>query len=67
MFVWVQSEIPRHVESLSAAIDLLSVARKLERIADISTNIAENVIFLAEGAMIRHGHQDKAKAQPGQS
>ena len=54
MFAWVQEEIPRHVDALRAAIDLLSVARRFERIADLSTNIAEDVIFLIEGAQVRH-------------
>jgi len=55
VFLWVQHEIPRHVEQTHAAIDILSAARKLERIADLCTNIAEDVIFLTEGAVVRHG------------
>jgi phosphate transport system protein len=54
MYAWVQEEIPQHVETTRSAIDVLSVARKLERIADLSTNIAENVIFLVEGSVVRH-------------
>lgn len=54
IFVWVQREIPRHVEQTSAAIDILSAARKFERIADLCTNIAEDVIFLTEGSLVRH-------------
>jgi phosphate transport system protein len=56
MFAWIQEEIPRHVDALRAAIDLLSVARRFERIADLSTNIAEDVIFLIEGSQVRHAH-----------
>lgn len=54
VFAWVQREIPLHVETTRAAIDVLSVARKLERIADMTTNIAEDVIFLIEGELVRH-------------
>ncbi len=54
IFVWVQEEIPAHVEATPVAINILSVARRLERIADLSTNIAEDVIFLAEGSLVRH-------------
>jgi phosphate transport system protein len=57
MFAWIQEEIPRHVDALRAAIDLLSVARRFERIADLSTNIAEDVIFLIEGSQVRHAHE----------
>jgi phosphate transport system protein len=39
--------------SVPAAIDLIFVARNLERIADHATNIAEDVIFLAKGVDFR--------------
>jgi phosphate transport system protein len=54
IFAWVLKEIPAHVEHTNAAIDVLSIARKLERIGDLATNIAEDVVFLIEGAVIRH-------------
>jgi phosphate transport system protein len=36
-------------------LSYLSAARQLERIADSSTNIAEDVIYLIEGTIVRHG------------
>lgn len=42
---------PEHVESL---IHLLSISRHLERIADYATNIAEDVVYMIEGEIIRH-------------
>ena len=42
---------PEHIESL---IHLLSVSRHLERIGDHATNIAEDVIYMIEGRIIRH-------------
>jgi len=36
------------------AIHLMFVARNLERIADHTTNIAEDVIFLVKGVDVRH-------------
>ncbi len=62
VFAWVQEEIPRHVEATRSAIDILSVARRFERIADLSTNIAEDVIFLIEGAQVRHVKDDEPAA-----
>jgi phosphate transport system protein len=37
------------------ALDVLSIARNLERVADHATNIAEDVIFWIRGADVRHG------------
>jgi phosphate transport system protein len=37
------------------ALDVLLIARNLERIADHATNIAEDVIFWVRGADVRHG------------
>ena len=35
-------------------IQLLSASRYLERIADLATNIAEDVVFLVDGDVVRH-------------
>jgi phosphate transport system protein len=40
--------------TISRALDYLIVARKLERIGDHATNIAEDVIFLTQGVDVRH-------------
>jgi phosphate transport system protein len=42
------------VSRTAEAIDMMQIAQRLERIADIATNIAEDVIFLAEGRVVRH-------------
>jgi phosphate transport system protein len=41
-------------KNVSRALHLLLIARNLERIADHSTNVAEDVIFYVEGRDIRH-------------
>lgn len=40
---------------IGGALELLLVSQNLERIADLSTNIAEDVVFLVEGRTIKHG------------
>lgn len=45
-------EDPRRIGS---AISLLLVSRNLERVADLATNIAEDVVFMVEGRFIKHG------------
>lgn len=41
-------------KSITRAVDLILVARNIERIADHATNIAEDVIFIEEGKNIKH-------------
>lgn len=40
---------------IGGALELLLISQNLERIADLSTNIAEDVVFLVEGRTIKHG------------
>ena len=54
VLAWGRFEIPQHPEATAAAIDVLTVAQRFERIADMTTNIAEDVIFLVEGRVVRH-------------
>jgi phosphate transport system protein len=51
-------EDPRNI---SPAMHLFLVSRNLERIADLATNIAEDVVFLVEGRMIKHAHRDEER------
>jgi phosphate transport system protein len=44
----------RDPSTISRALDLIFVARNLERIADHATNIAEDVLFLVQGVDVRH-------------
>jgi len=46
--------IREHPDDLEALILLLSGSRQLERIADHCTNIAEDVIYMVEGDIVRH-------------
>lgn len=40
--------------TITRAVDLILVGRHLERIADHATNIAEDVIYMVKGRMIKH-------------
>ena len=44
-----------HPSGIKAAMSIASCAKYLERIADHATNIAENVIYMVDGSIIRHG------------
>ncbi len=50
----VQAAIRKHPDKIDSLIRLLRVSTNLERIADHATNIAEDVIYLVEGEIIRH-------------
>lgn len=54
MYAVVKEEIARRPENAETAVNLLSCSRYMERIADLSTNIAEDVIFMVEGRVVRH-------------
>ena len=44
---------------IEASLNLILIARNLERMADHATNIAEDVIFMRTGRDVRHGHGQK--------
>jgi phosphate transport system protein len=43
---------------MPSLIHLLSVSRHLERIADHATNIAEDVIYMIDGKIVRHRSEE---------
>ncbi len=56
MFDTLQHVMHDDPTTIERAVQALSSSRNLERIADLATNIAEDVIFMIEGEVIRHGH-----------
>lgn len=49
-----KEHVRRHPETIDTVLNYLTVSRYLERVADLSTNIAEDVIYLNEGKIVRH-------------
>jgi len=45
-------------QCVTPMLKLLAVSRSLERIADLATNIAEDVIYMIHGKIVRHGKAD---------
>ena len=48
--------------SISAGMELFLVSRNLERVADLATNIGEDVVFLVEGKSIKHHAEDRGES-----
>jgi len=44
--------------TIERALHLLNISKNLERIADLSTNICEDVIFLVDARVIKHHHEE---------
>ena len=53
-------------ERVAPAIHALLVGRNLERMADLATNIAEDVVYLVSGDIVRHRAETKALPPKGQ-
>ncbi|MGH7658067.1 MAG: phosphate signaling complex protein PhoU [Gemmatimonadales bacterium] len=47
--------------TIGAGMELFLVSRNLERVADLATNIAEDVVFLVEGKSIKHHAEDRGE------
>jgi phosphate transport system protein len=62
---WLTGEMKKSTDLVEAGISLFSAVRHLERIADHATNIAEDVIYLVEGEIVRH-HPEALGLVPAQ-
>lgn len=65
MYRKIESAILKYPEQIDAYIHLLSASRHLERIADHATNIAEDVIYMITGDIVRHRAEDYAHLSKG--
>ena len=59
----VKDQIRRTPDRVGTLINLMLISRYLERIADHATNIAEEVIYMIEGEIVRHGRWDQPDAE----
>lgn len=63
MYAVLQALMRSDPATIERAVHLLSASRHLERIADLSTNIAEDVVFMVEAELIRHRMKHHAKKE----
>ena len=57
LFKQVKNEIRRQPEKIDYIIEYMRINRHLERIADHATNIAEDVVYMIEGKIVRHNYE----------
>ncbi len=50
----IEKQISLHPAQAEALLRLTSVSRHLERLADMACNVAEDVIYMVEGEIVRH-------------
>jgi phosphate transport system protein len=55
--ITMMMESPRRI---GVALSLIFIASNIERVADLATNIGEDVVYLVEGKTIRHGTEAEA-------
>ena len=75
MYDEIKLAIRRNPDDVGSLLHLLSASRHLERIADHATNIAEDIIYMLKGEIVRHlpdnerqrpnGQPPKPNNQPG--
>ncbi len=58
MYIVIQQGIRSRPDQTEPLVHMLSASRHLERIADHASNIAEDVIYMVEGTIIRHKAKD---------
>ncbi len=50
----IETAIRQQPDKVGSLLRVLAVSRNLERIADLATSIAEDVVYLVEGRIMRH-------------
>ncbi len=55
--------LQKNKKFIEGGLELVRLSRNLERIADLATNIAEEVIFLAQARIVKH-HAEEKKTGP---
>lgn len=57
-------QMHQHPDQIDAYLHLFSAVRTIERVADHATNIAEDIVYLVEGKIIRHAGKFEREDQP---
>jgi len=58
MYKIIGDAVRRNPDDIAGLLHLLGVSRYLERIADHATNIAEDIIYMIDGEIVRHNVEE---------
>ncbi len=58
MYHIIEDLAQKKPERINMLLHYLGITRDLERIADSATNIAEDIIYLIDGDIVRHNVED---------
>jgi len=63
----VQKQIQEKPDLVRQGVALIMISHNLERVADLATNIAEDVIYLTRGIDVRHHIRERREDTPARS
>lgn len=63
MYAKILAKLKENPDKADVLVSLIGLSRALERMADQATNIAEDVIYLVEGEIVRHHSFEKGSSQ----
>lgn len=56
---WFKTEVKQQPDNADIYLNIFMAAKDIERIADHACNIAEDIIYLVTGEIVRHHHLDE--------
>ena len=56
IFTTLEGDMAKNPERIPSDLQILSAAKNVERIADHASNVAEDVVYMVEGSILRHRH-----------
>jgi phosphate transport system protein len=59
MVVQVVELMKTDKNAIDGGLELIRISRNLERVADLATNIAEDVIFITQAKVVKHHAEER--------
>ena len=54
IFAELEADMAKHPDRIQSDLQILSAAKNVERIADHASNVAEDVVYMVDGTILRH-------------